>query len=150
MKTMTTPDSHWQRIWFAVQEREWTSLVLIPSHAGVDVARVAEMLATTGRLQGGRPVTVVNAIGMQIGTVGRTIDSLNAAVDRGDQVLVPVDPLSENPASIGIVRATGFAALVVQLGESEVSVTRDIVELIGRERILGSIVLDASGKQPAS
>ena len=41
----------------------WTSLALVPSHAGIDVLKVAEMLVATGRMQGERPVDLVNATG---------------------------------------------------------------------------------------
>src|SRR3954454_7588429 len=66
VKKAITPDSEWQRIWFSARHRQWTSLALVPSDASVDVDWMAEMLATTGRMRGERPVSVVKATNVQL------------------------------------------------------------------------------------
>jgi len=98
-------DNEWQRIWFSIRQQGWTSLAIVPSHSGIDVVRVAETLAATGRLQGEHPVNVVNGTGAQLEHVQQVLDSVTTGTDRGDWVIVPVDAIDENPSAIALVHA---------------------------------------------
>jgi hypothetical protein len=138
---VTTPDNEWQRIWFATRQQPWTSLTLLPVGAGIDVTRAAEMLAATGCLHGERQVGVVNATGAQLEDVQQTIDSIKARNGRGEWTIVPVDPIEHNPATIAILRATSAALVLVRLGESRLAPAQKIIEMIGRDRTIGSVVL---------
>jgi hypothetical protein len=140
-KPPQTPDDDWQRIWLSASEKDWSSLVLIPNDTNVDVLKCAEMLAQTARVHGERPVEVVNAIGVQLGNAQETVDSIVEITRRGDRVIVAVDPLADNPASIAIVRASPAALLLVRLEESLVSSARTTINAVGRDRLIGSIVL---------
>jgi hypothetical protein len=142
VKSAQKPDNDWQRTWLATRQHEWTSLGLVASEAGIDVSQVAETLAATGRMRGDRPVTVVNAIGVQLGDVNEMIDTIAATTARGEWAIVPVDPLEDNPAAIAILRATSAALLVVHLGESSLSSAHRVIESVGRDRMIGSIVLE--------
>jgi hypothetical protein len=141
-KTAQTPDSDWQRIWFSTRQHEWTSLALVPSDAGIDVARIAEMLANTGRMHGERQVGVIDASGVQLGNVQQMIDAIGGMAARGEWTIVPVDPIEDNPAAIAILRVTSAALLVVRLGESLLASAERAIEIVGRERFLGSVVLE--------
>jgi hypothetical protein len=141
------PDDDWQRLWFATRQQAWSSLAIIPSDGGIDAGDVAESLAATGRLLGERPVNLINATGIQLADVHQLIESLGAMTGRGDCVIVPVDAIAENPGAIPIVRATSAAVLVVRLGESLIDSARSAIELVGRERFLGSVVLQGRGRK---
>lgn len=149
-KPQTTPDDDWQRIWLSAREKDWSSLVLIPNEGSVDVVRCAEMLAATGRVHGERPVQVVNATGVQLGSIQETVDSITETTRRGDRVIVAVDPIADNPASIAIVRASPAALLLVRLEESLVASARNTIDTVGRDRLLGSIVLKPRDLPPRS
>jgi hypothetical protein len=142
VKTSTTPTLDWQRVWFSTRQRGWSSLAIIPSDAGIDVGKVAEALASIGRQHGEWPVSLVNTVGVQLADVNQVIDSIDALTKRGECVLVPVDPITENPSTTPIVRAMSAALLVVRLGESQLSSARSVIDLVGRERLLGSVVLE--------
>jgi hypothetical protein len=141
-KKLPMPGADWQRIWLAARRREWNSLAIVPSHPGIDVKRVAERLAATGRVHGERPVSVVDSVGVELSNVGQVIDSVEALSDRGECVLVPVDPVAENPATLAIIRAMSATLLVVRLGESQLATVQHVIDTIGRERVLGSLVLE--------
>jgi hypothetical protein len=141
------PDIDWQRLWFATRERQWTSLAIIPSDSGIDIRRVAESLVETGRIHGERPVTLLSGVGVQLAGVNQIVDSIGVTMARGDWVVVPVDPIAENPSALPIVHAASAALLVVRLGESLLGSARATVEAIGRERFLGSVVLGEGGRQ---
>jgi len=143
MSAATAPNSQWQRIWFSLRQHTWTSVALVPSHSGIDVVKVAEMLVATGRMQGERPVDLVNATGIELAHVQQLIESLTAVADRG--AIVPVDPILENPSAIAVVQAATVALLVVRLGESLIGTAQSTLDLVGRTRFIGSIVVDGSG-----
>jgi len=145
MSAATAPNSQWQRIWFALRQHTWTSVALVPSHGGIDVVKVAEMLVATGRLQGERPVDLVNATGIHLAQVQQLIESLSAVADRGASAIVPVDPILENPSAVAVVQAATVALLVVRLGESLIGTAQSTLDLVGRSRFIGSIVVDGSG-----
>ena len=136
------PENEWQRIWFSIRNQGWTSLALVPSHSGIDVVKVAEALADTGRVQGDRPVTVVRATDVQLAKVQQIIDVVAETVSRGELAIVPVDAITENPSAIAIVQAASAALLLVRLGESLLTSAQSTLEAAGRERFLGSVVLD--------
>jgi hypothetical protein len=140
------PDSDWQRLWFSTRQRAWSSLAIIPNDEGVEVGVVAETLVATGQLHGERPVRLLDAKGAQLGDVHRLIDALGEMTGRGDWVIVPVDAIAQNPSAVPIVQATSAALLVVRLGESLLTPARHAIDVVGRERFLGSIVLGPRGR----
>ena len=146
MTSVSTTDPEWQRIWFAARQHGWNSLALVPSHSGIDVLAIAKALAATGRAHGERPVGVINATGVQLENVQQVIATLGALPDRGESALVPVDPIDVNPSAVAIVQAASAALLVVRLGESLLSPTQAALDLVGRNRFLGSIVLDEASR----
>lgn len=149
VKKHTTPDSSWQRIWFSTRHRDWTSLALVPSDSSVDIDRMADMLATTGRLHGERPVSVVRATGVELEGVQTIVDSIAAIIKRGENVIVPVNPVADDPAAIAILRACSAALLVVRLGESMLSAAQNTLEIVDRDRFLGSVVMQQNGRRAA-
>jgi hypothetical protein len=119
-------------------------LALVPSHAGIDARKVAEAFAATGRVQGERPVTVIDAAGVQLKNVQQVIESIAEAVTRNERVIVSVDSINENPSAIALVQAASAALLLVRLGESLLTTAQQALDSVGRERFLGGVVLDAS------
>lgn len=138
--------NEWQRIWFSIRRHDWNSLALVPSHPATDVVRVAETLAETGRVQGERPIIVINGTGVQLAGVQQVGEAIAANVARGDRVMVTVDPIIDNPSAIAIVQAASSALLVLRLGDAAFTDAQTTLDAVGRDRFLGSIVLDKSLK----
>jgi hypothetical protein len=138
------PDSELQRIWFAIRQHTWSSLALVPSHSGIDVVKIAHTLVATGRLQGERPVSLVDATGVQLENVQQLITEMTAVGERGEHAIVPVDPIHDNPSAIAIVQAASIALLVVRLGESLLGSAETTLDVVGRSRFIGSIVVDGA------
>jgi hypothetical protein len=144
MSSTYDADNEWQRIWFSIRHQRWSSLALVPSHPAIDVYHVAEMLAATARRQGERPVSIISGIGVQLENVEKVIESVVGATSRGDWVIVPVDAIADNPSAIALVQSATAALMVLNLGESLLSSAQAALDAVGRDRFLGSIVLDAS------
>jgi hypothetical protein len=142
VSTKPLPDhGDWERLWFATRQKAWSSLAIIPGDRGLETGSIAESLVATGRVHGERPVSLLNARGVQLGGVHHLVDTLGAMIARGEWVIVPVDPIADNPNAIPIVQATSAALLVVRLGESRLASARGAIEAVGRGRFLGSVVL---------
>jgi hypothetical protein len=149
VSTPGAPDSEqWQRLWFATRQKAWNSLAIIPSDRSIEAGTIAKALVATGQVHGERPVTLLNACGVQLNGVHQLVDTLGTMTGRGDWVIVPVDPIADNPTAVPIVQATSGALLVVRLGESLLGSARTAIEAVGRDRFLGSIVL--GGREGAS
>ena len=134
-------ESDWQRLWFAMLDKPWSSLAIIPTDAGVEAGRVGEALVAVGQMHGERPVRLLNAEGVPLDAVRRVVGDLSAMTRRGESVVVVIDPLAQNPAAIPIARATSAALLVVRVGESRLASARSTIEAVGRDHLLGSLVL---------
>ena len=133
-------DGDWTRLWFSLVG-PWASLAVVPTDAGVDPTPIADGLASVGRRSGTRPVRVVNACAVRLEDVERVVQSVNAMTDAGDLVLVTVDSLAGNPAALPIIRATSGALLVARIPDSYLSSARHTVQAIGKNRIVGSVLL---------
>jgi hypothetical protein len=142
--TTASNSGEWQRVWFALRQQPWTSLALVSTHEDIDILAVAEALAATGRQVGERPVTVKDATGVELSAIQTVIEDINVAKDRDEWALVPVDPIPRNAAAIAVVRATSAAVLVIRLGESLMSDAQSTLEDVGRDRFVGTIIVDAS------
>ena len=149
MKKPNTPEEDWQRIWLSAREKEWSSLGLVPNDASVDIVSFADTLARTGRVHADWPVRVINGVGVQLADVQQLVETISATTARGDRAIVPVDPVGDNPAAIAILRATSAALLVVSLGESLITSAQATIETIGRDRVIGSVVVKPSAGAPA-
>jgi hypothetical protein len=141
MKKPNAPDDDWQRIWLSARQRDWSSLVLVPNDATVDIVPFAESLARTGRSHAEWPVRVINATGVQLADVQELVETISASTARGERAIVPVDPISDNPAAIAILHATSAALLIVSLGESLIAAAQTTIETVGRDRMIGSVVV---------
>jgi hypothetical protein len=149
VKKQSGPDDDWQRIWLSARDKDWSSLVLVPNDSSVDIVAFAETLARTGRVHADWPVRVINGKGVQLGEVQQLIETITAATARGERAIVPVDPVADNPAAIAILRGTSAALLILSLGESFLNAAQETIETIGRDRIIGSVVVkpaDASAR----
>jgi hypothetical protein len=147
--THGTPDNEWQQIWFLARQQNWTSLAVVPSDPSVDAKSVATRLAETGR-------TAEQAVDLVIGTdarlesVQQLLESIGATVARGTLVIVPVDPVTANASAIALIQATSAALLLVRLGETTLTTARAVIDIVGRDRFIGSVALDAAGRPAVS
>jgi hypothetical protein len=149
MKKLDATDEDWQRIWLSAREKDWSSLVLVPNDAGVDAVPLAEALARTGRIHAQVAVKVIDGTGVELAHVQQLIETIAAVTARGERAIVPVDPVSDNPAAIAILRAASAALLLLTFGESLITGAQTTIDAIGRERIIGSVLVRPKTGAPA-
>ncbi|MFY0527025.1 hypothetical protein ACN28I_29090 [Archangium gephyra] len=64
-----------------------------------------------------------------------------AYVEQGDRVVVLLDSVVANPVGLEVALAAERALLCVSLGTSDYTSARRTLDLIGKERFLGSVTL---------
>ena len=146
MKSAHMPDSDWQRVWFSIRQHPWSSLALVPSNPSMSVRKIAESLVATGRLHAERPVSLIDATGVQLQDVQQVIEAIAAVGDQGGSALVAVDPVADNPTAVAIIQSATSALMVVRLGESLLGSAQKTIDVVGRGRFIGSIVIDGSSR----
>lgn len=139
--TDVTVPPDWERLWFMLRVKPWTSLAVVPAGAGAQADRAVKTLAAAGRRDGRLPVSTYSAVGRtatEVKDLTETLATPPGAVDRL-LTLVACEPLHDNPGMIPVVHAASAVLLVVPLADSTLASVRTAVELIGRDRILATV-----------
>lgn len=158
--TLSTSQSSFelQELWFILQRKPWKSLVLVPGHAEGSSLPIAAALAEIGRMNRGRSVVLVNAEQLDLSRTAQVIADLDAppstswssgggggsamgADQAGRKVLVALEPVVRNPLGMAIAMAADAVVLCIELGRSDIASAKRTLELIGREKVLGTVLL---------
>jgi hypothetical protein len=89
---------------------------------------------------------VVNAEKMGPAAIRELIADLSnppILVSPGDRrrIVISIESVLSNPLGIGIAQAADAVVLCVRKGRTKIAAARRTIELIGRERFVGSVVL---------
>lgn len=140
------PAQELQRLWFRIEDRGWTSLVLVPASAGTRVLELGAALVQVGLAVEPAGVRLVDASASGIGEVPALLQAMRAARSGGPRLVLAVSPVLVNPAGIPLTRGADAALLCVELGVAEAEASARAVELIGAERFIGCVAL--KGRTP--
>jgi hypothetical protein len=132
----------WQRLWFTAAKKGWTSLAMVPTDAGIDVAGVADAFVAAGRENEPRTIQVLSSVGADGEAMTAIMANMTAAVGRGELVVIVTDPVQQNGATLAILRVTSAVLLVVKPKTSRIASARSLVASVGKDRVIGSIVVD--------
>lgn len=132
-----------QRLWFTLRKRAWASLVVVPSHAGGSSLVLARTLADVGSAHLEKPVKLLSAEKLEAKEAARIASDMVAHATNGQLVIVAMDSVFDNPAGIAIGLAADAALLCVELGKSDLASAEKTLELLGKERFVGSITVRA-------
>jgi hypothetical protein len=148
-KSTNLPSAELQQLWFATLSRPWSSLIVVPAHPGMSALFVARALAEVGGLHRSSPIRVISAEGIDMGGASRLIIEMTSTVAQGGLVIVAIDSVVTNPTGIPVSLAADAVLMCVALGDSDFKSARRTVELIGKDRFLGSVTFQATGKASA-
>lgn len=148
-RSSTLPSAELQQLWFATLNRPWSSLVVVPAHPGMSSLFVARALAEVGGVHRSSPIRVISAEGIDMGGASRLIIEMTSTVAQGGLVIVAIDSVVTNPTGIPVSLAADAVLMCVALGQSDFKSARKTVELIGKDRFLGTVTLQFEGKATA-
>ena len=139
-------DVRLQRLWLAAQRREWRSLAVIGAGPGVPTIEVAELLAQLAWRYRGEPSAVIDLRDLSLRLVDYHVREVRAQVDAGGRVLVALRSIFENPTAAPIAREVDAVVLCLRLGQTEFKAADQTVAEVGRDRILGSILVSGGAR----
>src|SRR6185369_17277407 len=142
-------DPNWQKIWLAIQAKEWRSLAIVPGSRGVSTLEVAQALVDVGWQHRGLPIGLADLRNVTLPYIDSVIDEVRAHVFTGERVLIALRSVFENPATVPIAQAADRALLCVGLGASRIDKARESIEQIGYARFLGSVIVRGEAPEEA-
>jgi hypothetical protein len=97
-------------------------------------------LVAVAQLQSTRTVTLIDAECVQAGRTAPLIREMAATVLSGGLVVVAVDAFATDMDGFHLVTAADAVLLCVSLGVTRLAAARRAVDLIGRDKVIGSLV----------
>jgi hypothetical protein len=140
------PTKECQQLWFMLARSRWRSIALVPADEGGSTAALAASLAEVGRQLREGAVTALQLPRLDYITASGIADAI-AAAGRGEgvpenlQVIIALPPVLDDPLGVAIAHAADAAVLCVDMKRSRLKSARRTIELVGRERFVGSILL---------
>ncbi len=130
-----------QQCCLAVLREKWSTLALVATDRGTPARAASAALVEVARLFRLAPVRALSAAGASAPQVAQLVDELKGPREGAGRALVALDDPRTNPAGAPLLVAVDAVLLAVRLGASELRSIEEIVELAGRERVLGCVVV---------
>ena len=140
-------DVRMQKLWLATQRREWQSVAIVPASQSVETLPIAETLAQIAWCYNGQPSCVFDLRDLSLRLAEYQIREAHAQAQSGARVLVALRSLAENPTALLVARQTDAVILCIAMGETELKVADKAIAEIGRDRVLGTILVRATHKK---
>ena len=140
-----------QELWFALANRRWSMLVVIPVGSSAMAASVAIALADVGRRLREMPVTfLVMAESIDYPTAGRIVRTLGAAGRKDEdpeaglvsKLVIAIPSVLAEPLGLVVAKAADAVVLCIEKGHTTMPDAQRTITLIGRERIAGCLYVE--------
>lgn len=135
--------NEWAQIWFAVQREPWQALVLVPAAPGASSLGAARAMLDVAKIYNLFSIQLLDATGVRPEDAGARIADIEDSLATGERVIVAIDSPLTNPSSIPIARAATSALLLVPLATARTRDAQRSIDIVGRERFLGSVAMRA-------
>jgi hypothetical protein len=137
-------DERLRKLWLAMQRRGWSSLAVVATSNSVDTLEIAELLAKLVWWYQGQGSCVFDLRDLSFRLVGYHQREVQAQVAAGARVVMALRPTTDNPTTIPMARSADAVVLCVDLGKAELKAAAQTLVAVGRDRFLGSIVLQGT------
>jgi hypothetical protein len=139
-------DVRLQKLWLATQKRGWRSLAILSAGRGVETIHVAEILAELVWRYRGQPSSVCDLRDLSMRLVEYQVREVQAQTDAGARVLIALRSIFENPTAAPIARQADAIILCIRLAKTELKAAEQTLAEVGREHVIGSIILRDQSK----
>jgi len=136
-----------QLLWLATQRRPWRSLAVVAASEGTPTMGVAGMLARLAWWYRGQPSSVADFRDLSLRLVEYQLSDVALQLEQAPgSIIIALRSISENPTVVPVARTVDAAVLCVQLRVTRIASSQKTVEAIGRDKFIGTIVVDESGR----
>jgi len=137
-----------QRMWLAAQALEWRSLALVPASDDVSVIQLAHAFSELGLWNCGESIGVADLRDVPFARLRGPLDTINWSLVRGKRVILALRSSVESVATVPLVRAADRAILCVALGATRIAQANDVIEQVGRECFIGTLLVRPNRGEP--
>ena len=143
------PRREYQELWLALARKSWRSLALVAEREE-SASEITNALGEVARMLDERvsffaPIDVLDYV-----SVAGIFSAANAnfAADIPRPVKAPVrsiailPPVVRNPLALKVATAADVVVICVEIGKTRLSAVRRTLELIGRDRVAGCVLID--------
>jgi hypothetical protein len=116
---------------------------VVAASPNVATLDAATFLAKIAWRYSGEPTSVFDLRDVSLRLLEHQANDVRARVALGDRVFVALRSADENPTAAPLARATDAALLCIALGETNRRLAMKTVQVIGRERFIGSVLVPA-------
>jgi hypothetical protein len=134
-------DVRLQRLWLAARRREWQSLAVVAVSKSADSLPVANLLANLAWSYRGQPSCVFDLRDLSLRLVDYHMHEMRTAAEAGNIVVIALRSIFENPTAAPMARGADATVLCIDLGSAQLKAAEKTIAEIGRERVLGAIVV---------
>ncbi len=126
-----------QRTCITVLRAGWSTLAVVAMDAQMPARELADALVETARAYRLRTVRALHADGAG----AHVLDALAEAKGGDARTVITVEDPLANPHCMPLAVAADAAVFIVRLGTSTIDSVDAMAEMVGRERVLGCVVL---------
>jgi hypothetical protein len=135
-----------QRLWLGVERREWRSLAIIGASQGLETIHLAELFAQLAWRYRGQPSSVCDLRDLSMRLIDYQVREMHAQLDEGLRLVVSLRSIFDNPTAAPIAKQTDAVIVCIAMGETVLKKAEETVNAVGRERVIGSILLRPQDK----
>ncbi len=134
-------DVRLQKLWLGVEKREWRSLAVLGASPSVETIHIAELLAQLAWRYRGQPSGVCDLRDLSMRLIDYQVQEMHDQLSAGTRLVVALRSMFDNPTAIPMAKQTDAVLLCIALGETNFKAAEETIAAVGRDRVLGSIVL---------
>lgn len=135
-------DVQLQQLWLSISQHSWQSLAVLGVDKNISTIDVANLLAHLAWCYTGQPSCVLDMRDLSLRLLELQIREMGAQLQGGERVFVALRSLSENPTVLPLAMAADAVVLCIETGKTESRTVRQTVDAIGRQRFLGTILVN--------
>lgn len=138
-----TPDQEvdLQNLWLALEKKKtWRVLAVVPATKQIASLDIASAIAEVAWQYRGEPTVVLDLREITMRLVDYHRKEIEEHVKKGDNVIVALSSIQQNPTTIALAKNADTSVLVVRLGETSMKAAAKTVDEIGHDKFAGTII----------
>jgi hypothetical protein len=133
-----------QELWYRLLSRPWSCLVVVSPDRTPNTLRLASSLAELGTQHRRRLVEVVDGLHLDVdraAAIAHLVEPQEGLPRPTEpRFVIALDSPIVNPIAFGVLAAGDAVLMLLEKGVSRIPQVRKIIEVVGRERLIGAVL----------